>query len=200
MAHYTGPKNRLSRREGVDLFGRGLKLRRATVPPGQHGPKSSRRRTSDFGVQLREKQKTKRIYGIMERQFRTYFERARRVKGTTGEVLLRMLETRLDNVVYRLGFTPTRAMARQLVSHGHVQVNGHRVNIPSYQAKVGDKVGLDKIATAIPTVAARLEPGEYLLPAWLKRHASEGEVARQPERGDVEGLITEQLIVEFYSR
>src|SRR3989344_818943 len=122
MSRYTGPKNRLSRRERFDLFGKGNKLRRSQVPPGQHGPKGFSR-LSDYGVQLREKQKTKRIYGTIEKQFKGYFEKAKKVRGKTGEHLLRLLETRLDNVVYRLSFVPTRAMARQLVSHGHVFVN-----------------------------------------------------------------------------
>src|SRR3989344_4324003 len=142
MARYTGPKNRLSRREGMDLFGKGAKLRRAAQPPGQHGPKGTRR-SSDYAAQLREKQKTRRLYGIMEAQFRKYFEISAGVPGKTGEVLLQTLETRLDNVVYRLGFAATRAMARQMVSHGHVMVGGKVVNIPSFLVKVGNIITLD---------------------------------------------------------
>jgi small subunit ribosomal protein S4 len=134
MARYTGPKDRLSRREGTDLFGKGIKLTRITVPPGQHGPKGLRR-VSQYGRQLREKQKVKRFYGIFENQFRRYVNEALKSRGNTGEALLVNLEKRLDNVVYRLGFASSRPGARQLVSHKHVLVNGNRVNIPSYQVR-----------------------------------------------------------------
>ncbi len=199
MAHYVGPKNRLSRKEGADLYGKGLKLRRATTPPGQHGPKGAPRPT-DFGSQLREKQKTKRIYGIMEGQFRGYFDKAKMVRGKTGEHLLRLLETRLDNVVYRLGFASTRAMARQLVSHGHVLINGKIVSIASYQIKVGETISIDPKTNNIPHVKIRLENPDVVLPAWLKRDGSMGQVISLPTRDDVGGAINEQLIVEFYSR
>lgn len=199
MAHYTGPKNRLSRREGMDLFGKGNKLRRATVPPGQHGPKGAKR-PSGYGLQLREKQKTRRFYGIMEKQFRKYFDTARKVQGATGEVLLRMLETRLDNTVYRMGFVPTRAMARQFVSHGHVMVNGKIVSIPSYQVRVGEQVTLDSKALAHPAVKARLENSEAILPQWLTREATTGKILSLPSRSDIDTPVNEQLIVEYYSR
>src|SRR3990167_8520771 len=137
MAKYTGPKDRLSRREGFDLFGKGSKLTRLSVFPGVHGPKGLRGQ-SQYGKQLREKQKVRRLYGVMEAQFRRYVERALKSKGNTGEALLALLERRLDNVVFRLGFTPTRMSARQVVSHGHIFVNGKRLNIPSYQVVVGD--------------------------------------------------------------
>src|SRR3989344_4862054 len=137
MARYTGPKDRLSRREGFDLFGKGARLTRLTVPPGIHGPKGTRN-FSQYGRQLREKQKVKRLYGLLEKQFRRYVEKALKAKGNTGEVLLSNLERRLDNVIYRLGFAPTRPSARQLVSHGHVLIDGKKVNIPSYQLKVGE--------------------------------------------------------------
>jgi len=200
MAHNVGPKNRLSRREGVDLFGKGVKLRRAQVGPGQHGPKGSKRRPSDYGIQLRQKQKTKRLYGIMERQFRAYFEKAMRVRGNTGEALLVLLETRLDNVVYRLGFTPTRAMARQLVGHGHVLVDGKSVNIPSYRVTVGQVISLTDTALAMPVVMARLEKPEFVVPQWLDRQAGTGKINALPKRSDITDDINEQLIVEFYSR
>ncbi|KKU56696.1 30S ribosomal protein S4 [Candidatus Amesbacteria bacterium RIFCSPLOWO2_02_FULL_48_11] len=200
MARYTGPKNRLSRREGVDLFGKGNKLRRATQPPGQHGAKGSRRRPTSYGTQLREKQKIRRIYGIMERQFRGYFEKARKVRGKTGEVLLRLLETRLDNIVYRLGFAPSRSMARQLVSHGHVVVDGAVVNIPSFQVRAGQTITLQKVAMEIPHVKERLGNLDYLPPAWLKRQAAAGHVTRFPDRSEIDSPVNEQLIVEFYSR
>jgi small subunit ribosomal protein S4 len=199
MSHYIGPKNRLSRREGFDLFGKGNKLRRAQNPPGQHGAKGSRR-PSDFGTQLREKQKTKRIYGIIERQFRGYFDKAKKVRGKTGEHLLRLLETRLDNVVYRLGFSPTRAMARQLVSHGHVLVNSGLVNIPSYQVDIEDVISLDAKAVIIPHVKICLDNPKLSPPAWLQRTGSQGKVITFPLREHIESPINEQLIVEFYSR
>lgn len=199
MARYTGPKNRLSRREEVDLFGKGNKLRRSAQPPGQHGPKRTRR-LSDFGVQLREKQKTKRLYGILERQFHKYFEKAAQFRGTTGEKLLQLLETRLDNVVYRLGFVPTRAMARQLTSHGHILVDGNRVNIPSYQVKASQTISLDSISQAIPSVRIRLEDQEMSLPGWLTRQAAVGQVTHLPARPEIDSPVNEQLIVEFYSR
>jgi small subunit ribosomal protein S4 len=200
MSHYTGPKNRLSRREQLDLFGKGNKLRRAQNPPGQHGGKGVPRMT-DFGQQLREKQKTKRIYGIIERQFRGYFEKAKKVRGKTGEHLLRLLETRLDNVVYRLGFVPTRAMARQLVSHGHVSVNGHQVNIPSYQTDTGEVISIDTRAANIPLIKTRLDNSETnALPAWLKRVGPQGQIVSLPKREDIDSPVNDQLIVEFYSR
>lgn len=199
MSHYTGPKNRLSRREGMDLFGKGRKLRRATQPPGQHGAKGTGRPTN-YGLQLREKQKTKRIYAIIEKQFRGYFETATKVRGKTGEVLLQLLESRLDNVVYRLGFVPTRAMARQLVSHGHILVNGKMLNIPSYQTRPGETVTLDAKAAAIPHVVSQLENNEVVLPAWLERAGITGKINHSPSRAEIDTPVSEQLIVEFYSR
>jgi small subunit ribosomal protein S4 len=199
MARYTGPKNRLSRREGQDLFGKGAKLRRASVPPGQHGPKGARR-ASGFGQQLREKQKIRRIFDIMERQFRRYFEKARVVKGATGAVLLRLLETRLDNVVYRLGFAGTRSHARQLTSHGHILVNGQVVDIPSYHVRPGDMVTLDEQTLDNPHVKVRLEDSASPKPpAWLDRRAAIGKVTRLPQREDIDLPVNEQLIVEYYS-
>jgi small subunit ribosomal protein S4 len=198
MARYTGPKNKLSRREGLDLFGKGNKLRRATVPPGQHGPKGAKR-LSDFGTQLREKQKTKRIYGIIERQFRKYFEKARKVRGTTGEILLRSLESRLDNVVYRLGFATNRNQARQLVTHGHVLVNGKVVDIPSYVVRQGETVTLDSKIANQEAVKTRLESPGLNLPAWLSRRATVGVISASPKRAEIDTAVNEQLIVEYYS-
>lgn len=198
MARYTGPKDRLSRREGFDLFGSGAKLTRIMVPPGQHGPKGVRKR-SEFGRQLREKQKTKRIYGVLERQFKRYVARARKVRGNTGETLLTLLERRLDNIVYRLGFAPTRNSARQLVSHGHVKVNGVRVTIPSFEIDIGDTIELSARAAGIPPVA-KLLSGKPSLPDWLERKAIVGKVLRLPTRADIVEPIVEQDIVEFYSR
>lgn len=199
MSRYTGPKNKLSRREGFDLFGKGNKLRRATTPPGQHGGKRFRR-LSDYGLRLREKQKTKRIYGIIEKQFRGYFEKARKVRGKTGEHLLRLLETRLDNVVYRLGFVPTRTMARQLVSHGHVLVDGKIVNIPSFQVGIGQEITLDAKSRTIPAVVSRQDLSEIVIPTWLSKTKFKGQVKSFPTRDDIDTPINEQLIVEFYSR
>lgn len=199
MGRYTGPKNRLSRREGFDLFGKGTKLRRATVPPGQHGPKGAKR-LSDYGLRLREKQKLKRIYGVNERQFQKYFAKATKVRGKTGEVLLQILETRLDNVVYRLGLTPTRTMARQLASHGHIRVGDAPVSIPSYQVKVGDIVTLSPKSVKIPAVQFRLDNSEIHPPAWLERQAAVGKVLSLPQRSQIDSPVDEQLIVEFYSR
>lgn len=191
MGRYTGPKNRLSRREGVDLFGKGHKLRRAAQVPGQHGAKRAKKRT-DYGVQLREKQKVRRMYGIMEKQFRNLFEKASRVKGSTSDSFLRFLELRLDNVVYRLGLVPTRNMARQVVSHGHIKVNGLRVNIPSYQARIGDEI----------TIAENLVRSKEntIVPTWLDRQGIIGRVVQLPVRTDISEPISEQLIVEYYSR
>jgi small subunit ribosomal protein S4 len=199
MSNYVGPKNRLSRREGLDLFSKGNKLRRASQPPGMHGAKGAPRPT-EYGTQLREKQKTKRLYGIIEGQFRKYFEIARRVRGKTGETLLVLLEMRLDNVVYRLGLAQTRSMARQLVSHRHVLINGKVVNIPSCQVKVGDVITLDDTAANIPHVKIRLEDSQIHSPAWLERLSGCGKIARLPQRSDIDVPVNEQLIVEFYSR
>ena len=197
---YTGPKDRLSRREGVDLFGVGAKLTRLSVPPGMHGPKGTRRKVSDYGRQLREKQKTKRIYGISEKQLARYVSEAEKIKGNTGEVLVKFLETRLDNVVYRLGFAPTRAAARQIASHGHILVDGKKINIPSYRVKMGQTVALDPKAQAIPEVKKLLEAKDVTIAPWLERVAAIGKMASEPERKDVFEPISEQEVIEFYSR
>jgi len=199
MARYTGPKDRLSRREGFDLFGTGLKLTRLMVPPGVHGPKGTRG-SSQYGKQLREKQKVKRLYGLLEKQFRKYVEMALKTKGNTGEKLIGILEKRLDNVIFRLGFAPSRPAARQIVSHGHVMVDGKKVNIPSYELKVGQTVTLDTKGMNIPTVAKLLKSEEIKLPSWLEKKAVVGKVAREPKREDIFEPISEQDIVEFYSR
>jgi len=199
MARYTGPKDRLSRREGFDLFGKGAKLTRLMVPPGVHGPKGVRRRVSQYGRQLREKQKIKRLYGVMEKQFRKYVARALKSKGNTGEVLLTLLERRLDNVVFRLGLAPTRPAARQLVSHKNVLVNGRKVNIPSYQVEPGETISLTAKAIEIPAVKKSLAE-ETKVANWLKRRAAVGKVQRIPKREDITEPISEQDVVEFYSR
>lgn len=192
MGRYTGPKRRLSRREGLPLFGKDVKAleRKGAVAPGQHLGRS-RRRLSEYGLQLREKQKAKRFFGILEKQFHLYFKKASKVKGATGLALMRLLEKRLDNTVYRLGFAKSRAQARQLVSHGHIMVDGKKVNIPSYQIKVEQTIALlPKLGDNTPTT----------LPGWLERKATVGKVLRLPEREEMEQAINEQLIVEYYSR
>lgn len=199
MARYTGPKDRLSRREGFDLFGKGSKLTRLTVPPGIHGPKGSRK-GSQYGRQLREKQKVKRLYGVLEKQFTRYVDSAFKTRGNTGETLLSLLERRLDNVVYRLGFAPSRPGARQLVSHRHVLVNGKRLNIPSYLVKPGETVTLTKTAMEIPVIKKLLGEDDAKTADWLERKAAVGRVKSVPKREDIVEPISEQDIVEFYSR
>ncbi|MBI2404640.1 30S ribosomal protein S4, partial [Candidatus Gottesmanbacteria bacterium] len=175
MARYTGPKNRLARRESLDL---GLKtvggkahanlLKRLNVPPGMHGSKG-RRKLSDFGTQLREKQKVKRLYGVLERQFRKIFNWAKKWKGNTGEKLLEFMERRLDNLIYRIGFAPTRAAARQLVTHGHVLIDGKKVTIPSYLVSVDQVVTLKQKAMEIPAIKKLLDDKAFHTPEWMER-------------------------------
>jgi small subunit ribosomal protein S4 len=200
MARYTGPKDRLSRRENFDLFGKGGKLTRLGVTPGVHGPKGNMRGPSQYGRQLREKQKAKRLYGVLEKQFRRYILEALKTKGNTAEVLFSLLERRLDNVVFRLKFAVTRPQARQLVGHRHVLVNGKILNIPSYQVKAGDAISLDGKAAEIASVKKSLEAKDINLPEWLKRKGTIGSVARLPKREDVSEPINEQDIIEYYSR
>lgn len=206
MARYTGPRNRLARREGADLAHKtvgskshaGL-LRRLNITPGQQGGKY-RRSQSNYAVQLREKQKAKRLYGVLERQFRRYFEIAATKKGQTGAVLLQQLELRLDNVIYRLGLAPTRSAARQMVSHRHVMVNDGVVNIPSYQLQVDDVITLKPKATEIPATVKLLKEKNPIVPSWLVRKAATGKVAKVPDREEIDLDVNEQLIVEYYSR
>ena len=207
MARYLGPKAKLSRREGTDLF---LKSARRSISdkvkfeskPGQHG-RTSGARTSDYGVHLREKQKVKRMYGVLERQFRRYFEEADKRKGNTGANLLFLLETRLDNVVYRMGFGSTRAEARQLVSHKAITVNGGCVNIPSYLVKAGDVVSVrEKSKTQVRIAEALQLATQVGLPAWVEVNLSksEGIFKKVPDRDEFAADINESLIVELYSR
>lgn len=199
MAKYVGPKDRLSRREAFDIFSAGVKLPRLNVPPGVHGPKGTGK-VSQYGKQLREKQKVRRIYGILEKQFRRYVDEALKSKGNTGEALLVSLERRLDNVVFRLNFAPSRPSARQIVSHRHVLVNGKKVNIPSYSLKVGDTVSLDAKAGNIPEIKKSVELKDAKIPSWLEKKALVGKVAALPKREDIIEPISEQDIVEYYSR
>jgi small subunit ribosomal protein S4 len=199
MARYLGPKDRLSRRENFDLFGKGGKLTRLNVFPGMHGQKGMRGQ-SQYGKQLREKQKVKRLYGVMETQFRIYVKKALKSKGNTGVTLLNLLERRLDNVIYRLGLTPTRLSSRQIVSHGHVFVNGKRLNIPSYQVNIDDTISLDSKGADIPEVKKSLEQKDLVIPAWLEKKGPTGKVKILPKREDISEPISEQDVVEFYSR
>lgn len=207
MARYLGPKAKLARREGTDLF---LKSARRSLDskckldskPGQHG-RTSGARTSDYGNQLREKQKLKRMYGMLERQFRRLFAEADRRKGSTGENLIKMLESRLDNVVYRMGFGSTRAEARQLVSHKALTVNGEVVNVPSFQVKVGDVIAIREKAKKQVRIAEALSLAEQVgMPAWVSVDAKkmEGVFKSMPERNEVANDVNESLIVELYSR
>jgi len=207
MARYTGPKCKLSRREGTDLFLKSARKAyadkcRSEVAPGQHGAKSGQR-LSDYGKQLREKQKVRRTYGIMERQFRKYYAEAVRRKGNTGENLLHLLETRLDNVVYRMGFGSTRAEARQLVGHKSIAVNGTTVNIPSMQIKVGDVVTVrDKSKGQLRIKDSLSLAAQGTMPSWVEVDADKmtGTFKALPDRGEIAQDINESLVVELYSR
>lgn len=207
MARYLGPKLKLSRREGGDLNLKSArrpfedKVKDANTKPGQHG-KVSGTRMSDYGNQLREKQKVKRIYGLLERQFRRYFKNAEAMRGNTGTNLLLLLESRLDNVVYRMGFASTRAEARQLVSHGAIAVNGNRVNIPSASVKPGDVVSIREKARKQARIAEALELAAGSIPSWVAVDAKkfEGTFKNLPERQEFDPDVNEQLVVELYSR
>ncbi len=200
MARYTGPQVKQSRREGVALTDKAQKyLDRRPYPPGEHG--RGRIRQSEYLLQLREKQKTRRFYGVLEKQFRRYYEKANRQQGITGENLLRMLEMRLDNVVYRLGFAATRRQSRQLVTHGHFRVNGKKVDIPSYQVKADDIITLKQGSSAEGVVRAATELVANVAP-WLQADydALNGKVLKAPERSEIDTPVSEQLIVELYSK
>ena len=207
MARYLGPKLKLSRREGGDLNLKSArrpfedKVKDANTKPGQHG-KVSGTRMSDYGNQLREKQKVKRIYGLLERQFRRYFKNAEAMRGNTGTNRLLLLESRLDNVVYRMGFASTRAEARQLVSHGAIAVNGNRVNIPSASVKPGDVVSIREKARKQARIAEALELAAGSMPSWVAVDAKkfEGTFKNLPERQEFDPDVNEQLVVELYSR
>src|ERR671926_34945 len=207
MARYRDAKCRLCRREGMKLFLKGARcftdkcaIERRNYPPGQHGLK--RGKLTPFGVQLREKQKAKRIYGVLESQFRRYFHAAEREKGVTGENLLRLLELRLDNVVYRLGFAASRRESRQMVAHGHFQVNGRKVSVPSFLVSVGDVVQLRATSKLAARVDDNLNAGRGQVPQWLTLDPNEkkGTVRSMPLREDIQIPVSEQLIVELYSK
>ncbi len=200
MGKYNGPKRRLSRREGVALFKKDLKAieRKGAVPPGMRGTKT-RSRVTEYGTQLREKQKAKRMFGMTEKQFRKTYEEAARVKTATGKKMLELLETRLDNVVYRLGFAASRAQARQLVGHGHVVVDSKKLNIPSAQIRVNSVVAISPKIVDNTQIKKNLDENPDV-PAWLERKGLSGKIVRLPERDEMEKGVSEQLIVEFYSR
>ena len=209
MARYRGPVCRLCRREGEKLFLKGERcqtekcaIERRAYAPGQHG-RDRRLRITPYGLQLREKQKARRIYGIMERQFRNYFQAAARMPGVTGENLLRILESRLDNLVYRMGFAPSRKSARQLVLHGHLAVNGRKVSIPSYQVRPGDVVSVREDSRNLPLVQGTIESrGGRDLPDWLESNTRtlKGRLLRLPSRDAIPTTIQENMIVELYSK
>ena len=201
MARYTGPKTRIARKFGEDIFGPDKVLSKKNYPPGQHGA-NKRRKTSEYGIQLREKQKAKYTYGVLEKQFRNLFEKASRTKGIKGEVLLQLLEARLDNVVYRLGMAPTRAAARQLVSHKHIIVDGKVVNIPSFSVKPGQIVGVREKAKSLEVIADALSGFNHSKYPWIEwdEASKSGKFLHLPERADIPENIKEQLIVELYSK
>ena len=201
MARYTGPKTKIARKFGEPIFGEDKVLARRNFPPGQHG-QNKRRKTSEYGVQLREKQKAKYTYGLLERQFRNLFEEASRLKGITGEILLQLLESRLDNVVYRLGIAPTRAAARQIVLHKHITVNGEVVNIPSFKVNPGDVVGVRERSKSLEVIADCLAGFNHSKYPWIEwdEASNGGKYLHVPAREDIPENIKEQLIVELYSK
>jgi small subunit ribosomal protein S4 len=200
MARYTGPRWKLSRRLGISLSGTGKELAKRPYAPGQHGP-GQRKKLSEYGMQLQEKQKLRLMYGVNEKQFRNLFERSGKMKGVHGENFMKLLESRLDNLVYRLGFARTRAQARQLVVHRHITVNGKIVDRPSYQVQVGDVIGLREKSRNLTVVKEALEERQYL-PEYLSfdENKLEGTYTRLPERSELPSEINETMIVEFYSR
>ena len=200
MARYTGPRTRIARKFGEAIFGPDKVLSKKNYPPGQHGV-NKRRKTSEYGIQLREKQKAKYTYGVLEKQFRNLFEKASRTKGIKGEVLLQFLEARLDNVVYRLGIAPTRAAARQLVSHKHIVVDGKVVNIPSYSVKPGQVVGVREKSKSLEVIADSLSGFNHSKYPWIEwdQTSMSGKFLHLPERADIPENIKEQLIVVLYS-
>ena len=201
MARYTGPKSRIARRFKEPIFGPDKSLEKRNYGPGQHGPNKRRPKQSEYGIQLMEKQKAKYTYGILEKQFRNLYKKAKASNGITGEVLLQLCEQRLDNVVYRLGISPTRSGARQFVSHRHITVNGEVLNIPSYQVKEGDVIGVREKSKSIPGITSSLASSNRSFD-WMEWNSSEmkGKFIKVPERVQIPENIKEQLIVELYSK
>ncbi len=201
MARYIGPKTKIARKFGEPIFGPDKVLSKKNYPPGQHG-NNRRKKTSEYGIQLREKQKAKFTYGVLEKQFRNLYEKAQSKPGVTGVILLQFLECRLDNIVYRLGFAPTRAGARQLVSHRHITVNGKVVNIPSYHVLPGQVVAVREKDKSMEVIAASLNGFNHTKYPWIEFNAQQlsGTLLHIPEREDIPENIKEQLIVELYSK
>jgi small subunit ribosomal protein S4 len=201
MARYIGPKSRIARKFGEAIFGPDKVLAKKNYPPGQHG-QGRRKKTSEYGIQLREKQKAKYTYGVLEKQFRNLYEKAHSTKGVTGEVLLQLLESRLDNLVFRLGFAPTRSGARQLVSHKHITVDGKVVNIASYHTRPGQVIAVREKNKSMEVINASLEGFNHSKYPWIEWNASSmsGTYLHVPEREDIPENIKEQLIVELYSK
>ncbi len=202
MARYTGPRSKIARKFGEPIFGPDKHLDRKNFPPGQHGQTKRRKKVSEYGVQLREKQKVKYTYGLLERQFRNLFEKAVSASGVTGLVLLQLLESRLDNVVYRLGIAPTRAAARQLVTHRHITVNGNVVNIPSVILRPGDIIGVREKSKSLEVIVDCLSSNRRSKLAWLEWDETQmaGKYMSIPERTEIPENFKEQLIVELYSK
>ena len=202
MAKYIGSKSKIARKFGEPIFGPDKHLEKKNYPPGQHGINKKRKKVSVYGIQLKEKQKAKYTYGVLERQFLNLFKKASRSKGITGEVLLQLLESRLDNVVYRLGIAPTRSAARQLVSHRHIVVNNEITNIPSYQVKPGDIIGVREKSKSLEEITNSLSSARYTKSSWLEWDQSlhSGKFLNMPQREEIPENIKEQLIVELYSK
>ena len=203
MARYTGPTAKVSRRFGVELFGASKAFARRPFPPGQHGARAGRKKKSDYGIMLAEKQKLRYMYGVLEGQFRRYYQEASRRRGVTGDILLQLLETRLDNIIYRLNFANTRNAARQMVTHGHVTVNGRKVNIPSYSCKPGDVVTIAAKARSQALANRFVElAANATTPEWLEVDTTKlsAKVSRIPTVEEIAPIVNVQLIVELYSR
>lgn len=202
MARYTGPTTKISRKFGEPLFGPDRVLEKKNYPPGMHGANKKRRKVSEYGTQLMEKQKAKYTYGLLEKQFANTFKKAHRIKGITGETLLQLLEARLDNVTFRIGIAPSRAAARQLVSHRHITVNGRVVNIPSYTLKPGDIIGVRERSKSLEVITDSLASNRHSKYSWMEwdKNTYTGKYLNNPERSDIPENIKEQLIVELYSK
>ena len=202
MARYRGPRTKIARKFSDPIFGTDKSFEKKNYPPGMHGNNRRRRKASEYGIQLKEKQKAKYTYGVLEKQFRNMFDKASRSKGVTGEVLLQLLESRLDNVVFRLGLSNTRAGARQLVTHRHITINGDIVNIPSYTLKPGETIGVRERSKSLEVITDALSTARYGSSSWLEFDEASltGKFLNRPEREDIPENIKEQLIVELYSK
>ena len=202
MARYRGPRTRIARKFADPIFGTDKSFEKKNYPPGMHGNNKRRRKASEYGIQLKEKQKAKYTYGVLEKQFRNMFDKASRSKGVTGEVLLQLLESRLDNVVYRLGLSNTRDGGRQLVTHRHITVNGEIVNIPSYTLKPGETIGVRERSKSLEVITDALSTARYGSSSWLEfdEASMTGKFLNRPEREEIPENIKEQLIVELYSK